>query len=339
MKSSRVGVSRATVRVALIAALAASSCSGGSSQAPTAPTPTPPPTAAPPPPATTVSLAGRVLSTSGGGFPVRAATVTAIDGVNSGRSVTTDSAGAYRFESLQRTNTNFSASAPGCREDRRGIFVDGASSLDFTLQCDTVPVLLSPANGEIMDNGCITAFPDNDLERQIWNFDWSDVPGATVYHLYVKNPRATFPVIDNPNITASEFERRSTGYVIEANARGWEWRVRARIGDTFGDWSATRTFDVEPAVTDCPPTITSVSPSDLTTGRHTITLNGRYLIPGTLAVTSPNGRTSTYSAPQVFISGRYVIQSDVTFGDPGTWTLRLTTVRGDQSNAFTVTVR
>jgi hypothetical protein len=41
-----------------------------------------------------------------------------------------------------------------------------------------VPVLLLPAEGAILDNGCASPV--------IWDFDWSDVPDATSYHLDCK---------------------------------------------------------------------------------------------------------------------------------------------------------
>jgi carboxypeptidase family protein len=339
MNARPVAFATALVSAATVAMLFTLGCGGGSSPVPTAPSLAPSPPAASPPappaPPATVRLTGRVLAGSAG-FPVRGATLTALDGVNSGRTAMTDSMGAYQFANLQPAPTNFSANAAGCREERRSASVDGAGSLDFTLQCETVPVLFSPANGAILDNGCMVAFA---TEPAIWDFDWSDVPGATAYHLWVKLPSSRAALIDNQNIPNSEYQRNERGYIIESNARGWEWRVRARLGDTFGEWSVTRSFDIEREGTDCQPTITSVSPPDVTTGTHTVTLDGAHLIPGTLTLTSPTGRRSTSNAPQVLLNGRYVIQSTVTLGEPGTWTLRLTTVRMEQSNAVSLTVR
>lgn len=76
-------------------------------------------------------LSGTVSSTSGS--RIASATVTAIDGANSGASVTTNSDGEYRFDSLSAANVNFSATATGFQEDRRGVFVNGTNTLNFTL--------------------------------------------------------------------------------------------------------------------------------------------------------------------------------------------------------------
>jgi hypothetical protein len=62
------------------------------------------------------------------------ATVTFLDGVNVGRSATTNSNGEYRFESVTEGNANLAASASGYGEERRGVFVNGTNTLNFTLQ-------------------------------------------------------------------------------------------------------------------------------------------------------------------------------------------------------------
>jgi len=42
------------------------------------------------------------------------------------------------------------------------------------------PALLSPANGAVMDNGC---YPKR--SAIVWDFDWTDVPGADAYYIKV----------------------------------------------------------------------------------------------------------------------------------------------------------
>src|SRR5262245_58808619 len=54
------------------------------------------------------------------------------------------------------------------------------------------PTLLSPPDGAVLDNGCNNPRTDS----IVWEFDWSDVPGATRYHLIVEHVGATLPAIN-----------------------------------------------------------------------------------------------------------------------------------------------
>lgn len=110
------------------------------------------------------------------------------------------------------------------------------------------PVLISPVNGALMDNGCKPT-PDGIT----WDFDWSDVPGATAYHIRVwRNP--ALPLINNMSVPSSSFNYVSApaDHIINANRTGWRWRVRAKVGGSWGRWSAIRFFRVERLNTDCP---------------------------------------------------------------------------------------
>ena len=110
------------------------------------------------------------------------------------------------------------------------------------------PVLVSPANGTLMDNGCS---PRRD--GITWDFDWSDVPGATAYHLRVwKNP--ALPLINNMSVPSSSFHYASgpSDYIANTNLAGWRWMVRAKVGGIWGPWSLLRSFRVEKLNTDCP---------------------------------------------------------------------------------------
>jgi PKD repeat protein len=112
--------------------VACGSNSPATSPTPTpAPAPTPAPTPTPAPAPTTAGLQGTVANSAG--LPVSGARVAAIDGPNNGQAVTTNANGSYRFDSLAIANTNFSATASGYLEDRRGIFVDGTANLNFVL--------------------------------------------------------------------------------------------------------------------------------------------------------------------------------------------------------------
>jgi hypothetical protein len=108
------------------------------------------------------------------------------------------------------------------------------------------PQLISPNNGEVMDNGC--ADKSNGIT---WDFDWSDVPGATAYHLRVwRNP--ALPVINDMNVAGSSFHYDSPQtYVINTNLLGWRWMVRAKVHGVWGRWSRVGTFRVERLGTDC----------------------------------------------------------------------------------------
>jgi thiol-disulfide isomerase/thioredoxin len=110
-----------------------------------------------------------------------------------------------------------------------------------------IPTLLSPPEGAVLDNG---RFDGSDPE--IWDFDWSDVPGATAYHLHVIGSKAKFPVIDRSDLPESAFHFEGRGYIAGHNLPGWRWKVRAKLDGQWGAWSAERTFDVEPPDTDPP---------------------------------------------------------------------------------------
>ncbi len=108
-----------------------------------------------------------------------------------------------------------------------------------------VPELKTPRPGAILDNGCHTK-PD----PIVWDFDWSDVSDASAYQLELKGPSAPRPTSLSSGTSA--YQKGGIGYVVDRNRQGWTWRVRAEVNGTWGDWSETRTFDVEPLDTDCP---------------------------------------------------------------------------------------
>ena len=117
----------------------------------------------------------------------------------------------------------------------------------LALEAHGGPELVSPAVGAVLDNGC--SF-DRSNEIQ-WDFDWDDVPGATAYHLIVQGAGAIYAAIDEPNIPESKYRWHRPGYIIDANSRGWRWKVRAVDGSDTA-WSTERIFHVEPNNTDCP---------------------------------------------------------------------------------------
>jgi hypothetical protein len=81
-----------------------------------------------------------------------------------------------------------------------------------------------------------------------WHFDWEDVPAAQKYEIVVLGPSAAFPIVQTQT-GASEHtvKRRRGSFIVEANLRGWSWRVRARFSNgEWGPWSRIRRFNVTP---------------------------------------------------------------------------------------------
>jgi len=110
----------------------------------------------------------------------------------------------------------------------------------------TVPALSSPPEGAELDNGCLSR-----TDPQVWEFDWSDVRAATRYQLFVQRVSSAFPVINTVMLSSSYTHSSPGAYVIDGNRFNWQWKVRAELNGTVGEYSQTRTFSVEPLNTDC----------------------------------------------------------------------------------------
>ncbi|MCJ7825564.1 MAG: DUF3558 domain-containing protein [Anaerolineales bacterium] len=108
-----------------------------------------------------------------------------------------------------------------------------------------VPEMVSPLEEASLDNGC-----QSESESIVWEFEWSECPGAQSYNLFVIGSIATKPVIDDltPN---TKYLNQSSGYIAGQNLLLWRWKVRAMQNDVWGEWTPERTFDVEPLDTDC----------------------------------------------------------------------------------------
>ena len=121
------------------------------------------------------------------------------------------------------------------------------SSNPTSAQSSCIPSPISPQPDAVLDNGRI----DRD-DYIVWDFDWSDCPGATQYHLYVFHIGSQFPVIDR-FISSSSYHYECQGcYITEQNRVNWTWKVRAYVNNQWGAWSETRIFSVEPVNTDPP---------------------------------------------------------------------------------------
>jgi hypothetical protein len=101
------------------------------------------------------------------------------------------------------------------------------------------PSLTTPTNGTSLPNGCGSGCA--------WTFSWTPVPGATAYHLLVRGPSATFPLVDITGITDTTYGYpNNNGGVIAANRNGWTWMVQAQINGVYHTWSPPGTFNVLP---------------------------------------------------------------------------------------------
>jgi hypothetical protein len=73
-----------------------------------------------------------------------------------------------------------------------------------------------------------------------------------MYHLYVRNVRAEYPVIDKEVYSPSYNHEEYGSYIANSNRFNWKWKIRAYVYDMWCDWSEERSFDVEPVNTDPP---------------------------------------------------------------------------------------
>jgi hypothetical protein len=103
-----------------VALFVISSCGGKSPTGPTAPVPA------------TVSLVGTVMTLDG--VKISDATIRIDDGLNSGKSTTTNTDGEYRFDDLAASNGHVSAVADGYDSVVTAIHIDGSKPLDFRLR-------------------------------------------------------------------------------------------------------------------------------------------------------------------------------------------------------------
>lgn len=109
-----------------------------------------------------------------------------------------------------------------------------------------VPSLIAPAANAVLDNGCV---PNGD--SLVWDFDWSDVPGATKYELTVLNTNAIFAEIDDSTLTASSYHYSKVATYTNLTT-GWLWWARAYVNGSWQAWAGPRAFSVEAVSTDCP---------------------------------------------------------------------------------------
>ena len=127
--------------------------------------------------------------------------------------------------------------------DDRGNVVSSTAD-DVIRVC--VPALVTPLEGEALDNGC-----SNRENGILWEFHWSECMGAQAYHLYVAQRSAQNLVIDRAGLTSTSFTVLENQSIPEEIRFGWFWQVQVQLNGIWSDWTPERTFEVEPVNTDC----------------------------------------------------------------------------------------
>ena len=120
--------------------------------------------------------------------------------------------------------------------------------VSFTAWSQSPPELVSPTPMQEMDNGCMDR--SNGIE---WDFEWSPVDGASKYQIWVKSDGAPIAAINGKTVKGTTYQHRAPKtYIGGRRPVDWSWRVRARVGSKWTEWSAERKFQIEPLNRDCP---------------------------------------------------------------------------------------
>lgn len=100
--------------------------------------------------------------------------------------------------------------------------------------------LITPVSGQVINN----------IVGTVIQFNWKDVPNATQYQIYVDHKDQKSQLL-NTLTNASNYQFTLSTLIPEAKVKdAWGWWVRAKNGDTWGDWSNPNTlyFHNEPNV-------------------------------------------------------------------------------------------
>lgn len=82
------------------------------------------------------------------------------------------------------------------------------------------------------------------------DFQWSKVPKATQYQIFVIGKTAQNPVVNTVTVNNwYHFENTLGSEVQGPNIYGWSWKVRAQVDGTWNEYSTQNYFDVKPVCT------------------------------------------------------------------------------------------
>lgn len=157
------------------------------------------------------SLTGLVETTGGAG--ISGATVTILDGVNSGMTATTTSDGGYAFPLLTPGQANVSADACGYQEERRSVNIDGTDTLGFALGSAALWSVSGTGDADLQIPASVTevkvalAYSDSSAEVQVTGALWVDVLMGT----------------DWQTTTYSEIDATTGGPATITGATGVSW--------------------------------------------------------------------------------------------------------------------
>lgn len=160
---------------------------------------------------------------------------------------------SFRAQSKETVETNVLASEK--KKDKNNLTTGNHAD------SSQVPRLMSPEKNEILDNGCRREVRQSCTERVFWRFEWTFIPNASEYELYVisepKGPRdkrflraKTQPLIRR-KLKTNFYEFKNNGVVVWGNNYLWSWKVRAKFNGMWTTWSETRNFIVEQDCLDC----------------------------------------------------------------------------------------
>ena len=147
------------------------------------------------------------------------------------------------------------------------------------------------------------------------NFDWSDYPTASSYQLEVSKNNTFTQMVLNKSITGTSNSSYTPTANLSASALLY-WRVRAKVGSTYSQWSAVRSF-----TTGNPPSVPTLkSPS-----------NG-----AKVAGPSPlfDWNNSTVSGGTVFDHYELQVATDAAFTSPNDTSVAGITNSQDNSNVL-----
>ncbi len=160
---------------------------------------------------------------------------------------------------------NWEASVRALVDDVWTPWYGGAGDLPLKFSVEPVntdcpPLITAPLPQATLDNGC-----NGVNETMTWDFEWTEIEGATEYQLIVRHPSVSVNTVNEIVTTNSWTLSRFTQ--INTYFTDWTVKVRAKVDGLWGDYHGSTLaeevmlFNVERTDTDCAPIITNPSPS------------------------------------------------------------------------------